>query len=171
MISRIANLPKRRHFFLLGPRQTGKSSLVTQGFNQSDSIYINLLLSREYTRLKRDPGLLAQDVVGRPAGMDYVVIDEVQRIPELLDEVHQIIESPHSPYFILTGSSARKLKRAKANLLGGRASTIELFPLTYFELSERFLLERALTYGTLPKIYLEDNGEERATYLRAYVDN
>ena len=88
-----------------------------------------------------------------------MVIDEVQRIPELLDEVHQIIER------------ARKLKRAKANLLGGRASTIELFPLTYFELSERFFLERATTYGTLPKIYLEDNIEERATYLRSYVDN
>ena len=95
----------------------------------------------------------------------------MQRIPELLDEIHQIIESPNSPWFVLTGSSARKLKRSKANLLGGRASTVELFPLTTFELAERFILERALAYGTLPKVYLEDSAEERATDLRSYVDN
>lgn len=171
MISRAVNIFKKRHFFLLGPRQTGKSSLIRQAFGADQAMYINLLVSREYARLKRDPGLLVQDVLGRPMGTDYVIIDEVQRIPELLDEVHHIIESPNAPYFVLTGSSARKLKRAKANLLGGRASTVELFPLTSMELGERFLLERALAFGTLPKIYLEDSLEERATYLRSYVDN
>ena len=171
MITRIVNLPRSRHFFLLGPRQTGKSSLIQRSFHPEESLHINLLLSREYVRLKRDPGLLAKDVLGRPTALKYVVVDEVQRIPELLDEIHQIIESPNSPWFVLTGSSARKLKRSKANLLGGRASTVELFPLTTFELAERFILERALAYGTLPKVYLEDSAEERATDLRSYVDN
>ncbi|MFO0417242.1 MAG: ATP-binding protein [Pseudomonadota bacterium] len=171
MINRVVNLPKSRHFFLLGPRQTGKSSLIRHSFDTKELLYINLLLSREYTRLKRDPGLLAQDVIGRPKAVKYVVVDEAQKIPELLDEIHQIIEAPNSPWFVLTGSSARKLKRSKANLLGGRASTVELFPLTFFELGDRFMLERALAYGTLPKIYLQDNPEERALDLRSYVDN
>ena len=129
---------------MLGPRQTGKSSLIQLEFPTDEALHINLLLSKEYTRLKRDPGLIAQDVAGRSDSIRYVVIDEVQRIPELLDEVHQIIESPNSPYFVLTGSSARKLKRAKANLLGGRARTVELFPLTSLELGVFFgrLLDR-----------------------------
>jgi len=171
MITRVVNLPRSRHFFLLGPRQAGKSSLIQRSFHPEESLHINLLLSREYVRLTRDPSLLAKDVLGRPAAVKYVVVDEVQRIPELLDEIHQIIESPNPPWFVLTGSSARKLKRSKANLLGGRASTVELFPLTTFELAERFILERALAYGTLPKVYLEDSAEERATDLRSYVDN
>lgn len=171
MIYRMANLPKLARFFLLGPRQTGKSSLIQLAFPGEEALYINLLLSREYTRFKRDPGLIAQDVAGRSSSIRYVVIDEVQRIPELLDEVHQIIESPNSPYFVLTGSSARKLKREKANLLGGRARTVELFPLTSLELGDKFVLERALTFGTLPKIYLEEQAEERSALLRAYVDN
>jgi predicted AAA+ superfamily ATPase len=171
MINRIAKLPKQRHFFLLGPRQTGKSSLIQEVFPPSEALHINLLLSRDYRRLKQDPGLLAQDISGRDRSVQHIVIDEVQRIPELLDEVHHIIESPNPPFFILTGSSARKLKRAKANLLGGRASTIELFPLTSLELQEQFSLDRALAFGTLPRIYLEVDAVERAAFLRAYVDN
>lgn len=171
MISRIVNLPKKGHFFLFGPRQTGKSSLIQQAFPADESLYMNLLLSREYTRLKRDPALLAQDVAGRAPSKRYVVIDEVQRIPELLDEVHQLIESPNPPYFVLTGSSARKLKRARANLLGGRASTVHLYPLTSIELGDQFFLERALAFGTLPKVYLEEDPNERSVLLRAYVDN
>jgi predicted AAA+ superfamily ATPase len=171
MISRCVNLPKNRHFFLFGPRQTGKSSLVKTAFGAEEVLYINLLLSREYRRLKIDPGLIASDVSGRATGIRYVVIDEVQKVPEILDEVHQLIESPNAPYFILTGSSARKLKRDQANLLGGRAGTIELFPLTSKELGDGLFLERALAYGTLPRIYLEGEAEERATLLRSYVDN
>lgn len=171
MIDRLAKLPKNRHFFLFGPRQTGKSSLVRVAFEAHETLSINLLLSQEYRRLKLDPGLIASDVGGRGPEVRYVVIDEVQRVPELLDEIHHLIESPNAPYFVLTGSSARKLKRAKANLLGGRASTIELFPLTYKELGDRFFLDRALAWGTLPKLYLENDEEERATFLRSYVDN
>ena len=171
MISRIVNIPEKQHFFLLGPRQTGKSSLIHQAFRADEVLYINLLLSREYTRLKREPALLAQDVASRAPTKRYIVIDEVQKIPELLDEVHQLIESPNPPYFVLTGSSARKLKRAKANLLGGRASTVQLYPLTSIELGDQFFLDRALAFGTLPKVYLEEDADARAGLIRAYVDN
>jgi len=171
MINRTANLPKNRHFFLFGPRQTGKSSLIQERFLSHEKLYINLLLSREYRRLKLDPALIVTDVKNRSAGVRYIVVDKVQKIPELLDEIHQLIESPDAPYFILTGSSARKLKRAKANLLGGRASTIELFPFTFEELGDRFFLEHALTFGTMPRIYLESDPNEAAVYLRSYVDN
>jgi len=170
MITRLAKLPTNRHFFLFGPRQTGKSFLVRRAFAAEEVLYIDLLLSREFRRLKRDPSLLAVEVASRPPSVKYVIIDEVQRIPELLDEVHAIIESPESPYFILTGSSARKLKRAQANLLGGRASSIELYPLTVEELGENFILERAIESGTLPSVYLENDSIERAARLRAYVD-
>jgi predicted AAA+ superfamily ATPase len=170
MITRLVKLPTNRHFFLFGPRQTGKSFLVRRAFAAEEVLYIDLLLSREFRRLKRDPSLLAVEVASRPPSVKYVIIDEVQRIPELLDEVHAIIESPESPYFILTGSSARKLKRAQANLLGGRASEIELYPLTVEELGEKFILERAIESGTLPSIYLENDRSERAARLRAYVD-
>ncbi len=143
---------------------------MRRAFAADEVLYIDLLLSREFRRLKRDPSLLAAEVASRPSSVKYVIIDEVQRIPELLDEVHAIIEAPESPYFILTGSSARKLKRAQANLLGGRASSIELYPLTVEELGEQFILERAIESGTLPSVYLENDRIERAARIRAYID-
>ena len=136
---------------MLGPRQTGKSSLIKRSFNTEESLYINLLLSREYTRLKRDPSLLAQDILGRAAAVKYIVIDEVQRVPEILDEIHQIIESPNSPWFILTGSSARKLKRSKANLLGGRASTSGAFSSYYFRVKRTLSARTRLLTGPCRK--------------------
>lgn len=171
MINRILNLPINRTFFLFGPRQTGKSFLVRHRFSPENTLFINLLQSREFRRLKQDPSLIAADVANRPQGVRYVVIDEVQKIPEILDEVHHIIESPNAPRFVLTGSSARKLKRAEANLLGGRAGTVALYPLTEAELGERFSLEQALSSGTLPPVYLQSDPIERAAMLRGYVDN
>lgn len=170
MISRTVNLPKTNSFFLFGPRQTGKSSLIRAVFDPSEMLYINLLASREFQRLKLDPGLLAEDVRGRAARVKYVIIDEVQKIPELLDEVHNIIESPNPPIFGLTGSSARKLRRAEANLLAGRAWTFELFPLTAEELGAKFSISRALSLGTMPRVYLEETLDASANSLRAYVD-
>jgi predicted AAA+ superfamily ATPase len=170
MISRTLKLPKANSFFLFGPRQTGKSSLIRAFFEPSEMLYVNLLLSREFQRLKLDPGLLAEDVRARSAGIKYVIIDEVQKIPELLDEVHNILESSNPPIFGLTGSSARKLRRAEANLLAGRAWTLGLFALTAEELGEQFSISRALSLGTLPKVYLEETLDASANTLRAYVD-
>ena len=102
--------------------------------------------------------------------MGIVFIDEIQKIPPLLDEVQVVMESKSPPRFVLSGSSARKLKRAQANLLGGRAWTLQLHPLTHVELEEAFELDKALAVGTLPKIYLEESREAANQYLKSYVE-
>jgi predicted AAA+ superfamily ATPase len=139
--------------FLWGPRQTGKSSLLKQLFPGAK--YYDLLLSGEYQRLLRNPGILREECLGddalRAAGAPPVIIDEVQKIPALLDEVHWLIENA-GLRFVLCGSSARKVKRGQANLLGGRAVRYELHPLVFPEI-EGFSLADALSRGLLPKHY------------------
>ena len=155
--------------FLLGPRAVGKSLLIktdclSPSFAHKQEIdFINLLDSRIYLKLKNDPSLLSS-----MAGKKYVIIDEIQRVPELLNEVHRLIEERGSR-FLLTGSSARKLKRGQANLLAGRAFKAALFPLTWFELNaaDKFNLNHFLHLGGLPLAYLRKNGQE---YLYNYVD-
>jgi predicted AAA+ superfamily ATPase len=171
MLARSINLLKTNSFILLGPRQTGKSSLIAEHFQASDTLFFNLLLTEEYRRLKQNPEFLRREVLSRDPRIKFVVIDEIQRIPELLNEVHHLIESPKAPIFAITGSSARKLRRAEVNLLGGRAWRYELFPFTAEELGTRFDLGRALTYGTLPAIYLSTDPEASSRSLKSYVDN
>ena len=173
MISRYLNplmLLKKSSHFLLGPRAVGKSTLIKACCLKSPLSakslpvdYINLLDSNLYLRLKSEPALLGSLIKKK-----YVIIDEVQRVPELLNEVHRLIEDEKKS-FLLTGSSARKLKRGKANLLAGRAFKSELFPLTWFELAKtkKFKLNRYLRFGGLPLAYLKNNSEE---YLYNYVD-
>ena len=166
-------LIKKRSHFLLGPRAVGKSTLIRQSFFESkkDSNgsrtlsvdYINLLDSRLYLRLKADPFQLES-----LTSKKYVVIDEIQRIPALLNEVHRLIEE-EGKHFLLTGSSARKLKKKDVNLLAGRAFKSALFPLTWYELSQagKFRLNTYLQWGGLPLAYLKLDREE---YLYNYVD-
>jgi len=139
--------------FLWGPRQTGKSTLLKALFPKA--LRYDLLLSDEYRRLAGQPSLLREELqaAGIKAGTqrDPVIIDEVQKIPELLDEVHWLIEN-RGVRFILCGSSARKLKRGHGNLLGGRALRYELFPLVYPEITG-FSLSTALNSGLLPRHY------------------
>lgn len=173
MIDRCLNplqLLKKSSHFLLGPRAVGKSTLIkTSCLKKSPSKkfplvdYINLLDSKIYLRLKGNPSLLSSLISKK-----YVIIDEIQRIPELLNEVHHLIEDKNK-CFLLTGSSSRKLKRGKANLLAGRAFKAELFPLTWFELSrnKKFQLKRYLRFGGLPLACLGKYPEE---YLYNYVD-
>ena len=167
MITRYLNpliLLKKSSHFLLGPRAVGKSTLIKSCCLKSHSVdYINLLDSTLYLRLKSNPSLL-----GSLISKKYVIIDEIQRVPELLNEVHRLIED-EKKRFLLTGSSARKLKRGKANLLAGRAFKSELFSLTWFELekNKKFKLNRYLRFGGLPLAYLKKYGEE---YLYNYVD-
>jgi len=114
---------------------------------------------------------MAEEVKNRKPGITHVVIDEVQRVPELLNEVHALIEeSDNPPYFCMSGSSARKLKRGKANLLAGRVWTYNLHPLTHMELNEKFYLNKALEIGTLPSVYLRENNEEALNVLHSYVN-
>jgi predicted AAA+ superfamily ATPase len=145
-----ALLAKRSHF-LLGPRQTGKTTLVRRTLPHV-RVY-DLLDTAVYLALGQRPGRLAEELQPRDR---IVVIDEIQRLPGLLNEVHRLIES-RGVRFLLTGSSARKLRRGGVNLLGGRARTLFLHPLTSRELGDRFDLARAVTRGLLPSIYFSDD--------------
>lgn len=139
--------------FLWGARQTGKSTLLKELF--PDSPRYDLLLSDEYGRLRARPARLREELLAEPPGGTPVVIDEVQKIPELLDEAQWLIVN-RRVQFILCGSSARKLKRSGANLLGGRALRFELAPLVYPEIPD-FDLWRALNNGLLPRHYSAEN--------------
>ncbi|HUT76095.1 MAG TPA: DUF4143 domain-containing protein, partial [Polyangia bacterium] len=141
-------VPPDRTFFLWGPRQTGKTSLLERTY--PDAPFVSLLRNEELTDLQARPGRLRERVMD--LGTRFVVIDEVQKIPALLDEVHYMIEKDRV-VFGLCGSSARKLKRSQANLLGGRAVRHELFGMTAHELGADFDLVRVLNRGTLPAIY------------------
>jgi predicted AAA+ superfamily ATPase len=153
-----SRLESRSHF-LFGPRQTGKSTLIRHALPEAP-VY-NLLDSRVYQELSRRPSQLREEIA---PGQSLVVIDEIQKLPELLDEVHLMMEE-HGVRFLLTGSSARKLRRGGVNLLGGRARSLSLHPFVSCEL-ESFDLLHALSFGLLPPIHLSD--QPRAD-LSAYV--
>lgn len=136
--------------FLFGPRQTGKTFLIRRALPRA-KVY-DLLDSTVYLALSQRPSRLAEELA--PSD-DVVVIDEIQRLPELLNEVHRLIEQ-RGVRFLLTGSSGRKLRRAGVNLLGGRARIRHLHPLTCRELGEHFDLHRAIERGLLPTVYFSD---------------
>lgn len=170
MFKRSINLPKDKSFFLFGPRQTGKTSLIKTIFSESSGVLsFNLLNTEEYMRLSARPQLIREEVSARPQNIHHIFIDEVQKVPALLDEIHNLLESENPPNFILTGSSARKLKRSGVNLLGGRAWNLKLHPLTHREIGSSFVLEKALSRGTLPKIWLTE-AEDAVQSLRSYVE-
>lgn len=174
MIPRLLDLPRDTSFFLFGARGTGKSTLLRERIHPDpaarDVLVYDLLDPEVEDRFARHPGALEGDVAARLASgrLEWVVIDEVQKAPRLLDVVHRLIEG-RGVRFALSGSSARKLKRGGANLLAGRALVRHLHPLTERELGHRFDLVRALESGTLPMIYLDDDRDRRARRLRAYA--
>ena len=161
MISRVLEVPQAS-FFLLGPRGTGKSTWMAEHFRGAKTY--DLLDQSEFLRLERDPHQLGRELELLERG-SWVVIDEVQKVPALLDEVHRLIEK-RGLRFVLCGSSARKLKRSGANLLGGRASVLRMPPLLSVELSAAFDAERAMLLGTLPKAVL---GDDAKRFLLAYA--
>ena len=153
MFKRRLVLPKpgTESFFLWGPRQTGKSTLLRQTY--SDGRWIDLLKAEEFRRYVARPELLRQEIeAGETEPGRQIVIDEIQKVPALLDEVHWLIEN-RGLHFALCGSSARKVKRGAANLLGGRATRYELHGLSASELGREFDLDRMLNHGYLPRIY------------------
>lgn len=150
-------------FFLWGARQTGKSTLLEMVY--PDALRFDLLLGDVYQRLLAHPNILRETVLAAD-DIDIVIIDEIQRIPELLNEVHWLITHTNKQ-IIMSGSSPRKILRSGANLLGGRALRYELLPLTSREIPN-FDLSRALTNGMLPRHYLVDNPRRR---IAAYVGN
>jgi predicted AAA+ superfamily ATPase len=149
--------------FLWGARQTGKSTLLKTLF--PDALWFDLLLSSEYKRLAENPNILRETVLAN-LNTPLVIIDEIQRIPELLNEVHWLI-SNHGVRFILSGSSPRKILRSEANLLGGRALRYELYPLVSAEIPE-FDLMRAINHGLLPRHYDAENPDKM---IAAYIGN
>jgi uncharacterized protein len=152
MIKRDLTLPEAS-FSLFGPRSTGKTTWLTQ--NLSNAVWVNLLLDDEYFPLLSDPGLFIQKIEILEAG-SWIVIDEVQRIPKLLDGVHYLMTKyPDKYLFAISGSSARKLKRLDVNLLAGRVIERSFYPLTAHELTEDFNLDRAIDIGLLPLVYLK----------------
>ncbi len=161
MYARLLAPPRDKSFFLFGPRGTGKTTWVRSVF--PDAVYLDLLEAELFTGFTANPQRLRNYI---PRGFEgRVVIDEVQRVPELLNEVHRLIES-EGRRFVLTGSSARKLRQKRVNLLAGRALTCSMHPMSASELGEDFDLGRSLKYGQLPAIYSE---KDPAKYLEAYV--
>ncbi|MDI6688339.1 MAG: AAA family ATPase, partial [Desulfobacterales bacterium] len=169
-IKRILNidLPPGQSAFLWGPRKTGKSTYLKAMF--PDSLVYNFLQTDLFLEFSKKPALLRERLLAKGADvLNYpVILDEVQKIPQVLDEVHWLIENKGLS-FILCGSSARKLKRGKANLLGGRAWRYEMFPFVTFEL-ENWDLLRVLNCGMIPDHYLKENYKKSlSAYTQDYL--
>ncbi len=162
MFDRLRATPKRS-FFLFGPRATGKSTWLK--IFLPDALRIDLLHSEMYFRLTAAPQEL-RSIVEAQSRTRWIVIDEVQRVPALLDEVHSLIED-RGHRFALTGSSARKLKRGQANLLAGRAAVRQMFPLVHAEIGDEFSLDDVLRYGCLPGVLADS--VSRVDVLEAYA--
>ncbi len=164
MLTRLLKPPKDS-FFLFGPRGTGKSTLIRSWF--PNALFFDLLDQQEIFNLHRSPDAFAKAVAAR-SPKEWIVVDEIQKAPHLLDEVHRLIETG-GYRFALTGSSARKLKRGGANLLAGRAFIYHLHPLTIEEAAGHASMGKLLEFGALPKVLLEKEDQDKTERLRAYV--
>ncbi len=169
ILRRELKLPKSQNFFLFGARATGKTTLVRELFKENIVEY-NLLQSEEYRRLVARPELLREEVNSLSASTETVFIDEIQRAPELLNEVQYLIDKKVPQSFILSGSSSRKLLRGKGNLLAGRAWNYKLYPFTLFEIGEKYSLQDILSYGLLPKNVLAQKIDAKEKNLKSYID-
>lgn len=161
---------QKKSIILIGPRQTGKSTLLRE---LKPTLVVNLADEATYRDHLKEPSLLRAQVTALKSTAK-IMVDEIQRIPSMLNTVQSLIDECPAKIFMLTGSSARKLKRGDVNLLPGRLFWYSLFPLTYWELEGQWNLEKALTTGTLPEIYLQDYGADLLgdyinTYLREEV--
>ena len=166
-ILNLDHLLEQKSFFLFGPRSTGKSFLIRKQI-QDKSVVLNLLEGETFLRYSAEPSLLQKTAEIARIGNKIVVIDEIQKIPTLLDQVHLAIEETRVR-FLLTGSSARKLKRGGVNLLAGRAWEARMFPLVWPEIPN-FDLERYLQYGGLPQVYPSPSPrEELSAYANTYL--
>jgi predicted AAA+ superfamily ATPase len=156
--------PRKQSFFLFGPRGTGKSTFIKDTY--SESLYIDLLLPDVFRNYSAHPERLREAVYAHEE-KKVVVLDEIQKVPQLLEVVHSLMEEKRGLQFILTGSSTRKLKKAGVNLLAGRALMEHMHPFTAAELGDRFQLENALKHGMLPVVL---DSRSPASSLRAYVN-
>ncbi len=167
MIKRLLKPSPVSSFFLFGPRGSGKSTLIKSLPFLKNSIFIDLLKPQVEDRYRLSPQLLEKEAAALKPG-SWIVIDEIQKLPKLLNLVHFLIEEKKIK-FAMTGSSARKLKRGSANMLAGRAFNYNLYPFTQSELKKSFKLDHVLAWGSLPKIYTLKKNSDKALFLDAYV--
>ncbi len=168
MYQRQCKPSKSNSFFLFGARGTGKTTLLEQYFSPTDTLFIDLLDINLMDELMLDSSRF-QRLIDAPEHIHKrVVVDEIQKFPQLLNVVHQQIQK-RKRQFVLTGSSARRLKQQGINLLAGRAWTYELFPFSTFEIGASFDLKRTLEFGALPEAYLASENAHAREYLNAYV--
>ena len=170
MFQRIIRPSRSNSFFIFGARGTGKSTFVSRQFlaSSKDTWALDLLDPELEDRFSRVPSSLVEEYRRLPKKPEWIFIDEIQKVPKLLNLVHKMIEG-NSQKFILTGSSARKLKRGAANLLAGRAFVYSMFPLTHVELKAAFDLNPYLQWGGLPKIFGLREPSDRKQYLKSYA--
>ncbi len=156
--------------FFVWPKRFRQVHLAKQTFSLPNCLWFNLLTSETKLQLARDPDLILKKWHALKKKPDYIIIDEIQKNPKLLDVVHQGIEN-YKIKFILTGSSARKIKRGSANMLAGRAFEFFMLPFSVFELEKDFSLDIALNYGMLPEIYSKEleSSEDKERYLYSYI--
>ncbi len=166
MYKRILSVPSHS-FFLFGPRGTGKTTWLRQKL--PDAKWVDLIKTDELLRYMRNPGVLRKEVEALPEN-SWIVIDEIQKLPVLLNDIHALIAEHGNTYrFAISGSSARKLKRLDANLLAGRVINRNFYPLTAAEIGNTFSLDSVLSFGCLPKVVSEP--EIAVDVLSAYVVN
>ena len=165
MLNRLLEIDEHTSAFILGPRGTGKTHWLKGNF--PDCLYFDLLRHETFTEFLANPSILEDRI---PSNYDdYIIIDEIQKVPSLLNEVHRLIEHKKKR-FILTGSSARSLRKKGVNLLAGRALTYHMHPLTIAEMGEAFDLTKLLRYGALPKAYtLKNPSHYLASYVQTYL--
>lgn len=171
MIHRLLKPSNNSSFFVFGARGTGKSTWIKKQFlpNSAKSfLYYDLLDDETEDRLSKNPNLLKADLAGLKNQPEWVIIDEIQKVPKLLDVIHSLSENKKTK-FILSGSSARKLKKVDANLLAGRAFEYRLFPLSYSELNKKFKLDEYLNFGGLPAVFEFDKVTDKIKYLKSYI--
>ena len=167
MIKRLPHLSTRNSFFLFGARGTGKSTLIEQKYSSKTTLWIDLLLYEEEEKFSQNPDELL--FILNKKKYKKVVIDEIQKVPKLLDIVQKIMREKPGIQFIMTGSSARKLKRGSGNLLAGRAFQYYLFPFSVFELKDKVSFNHILQFGTLPEVVQKKSELDKIEFLKSYV--